>query len=190
METRKPKQFIGVNAMLKDFIRRSELIFMLVICALAVGCGKPPAVVEKAPLVCSQVIKMDGIGQSASYFGEVRGRYETQLAFQISGKIIKRNVDLGSSVQSGEALMEIDTKDIAQTVNSSSAQVYSAQAQLQLAENNLNRYKQLLEQNAISRAQYDQYQSAYDVAAAAVRQTSAQYAQGTNQFLFHRPVLR
>ena len=72
--------------------------------------------------------------------------------------------------------MEIDPKDINQTVNAN-----AAQSQLKLAENNLNRYRQLYEQNAISRAQLDQYQSAYDSAVAAVQQTSAQYMQGANQ---------
>ena len=167
--------------MVKVFARKVAPIIILTICLLLTGCGKTETVVEKPTLVRSQTVTMDATGQSASYSGEVRGRHETQLAFQVTGKIIKRNVDLGSVVQPGDALMELDPKDIEQTVNINTAQVYSAQSQLKLAENNLNRYKQLYEQNAISRAQYEQYQSAYDVAVAAVRQMSAQYAQGTNQ---------
>lgn len=155
------------------------VIFML--CLTLSGCSKTETAKEEMPFVRSQIVKLDGTGQNASYSGEVRGRYESQLAFQVNGKIIKRNVDLGSVVKPGDALMEIDAKDIAQNVNISSAQVYSAESQLKLAENNLSRYRQLYEQNAISRAQYDQYQNAYDAAVAAVRQTSAQYTQGVNQ---------
>ena len=124
---------------------------------------------------------MDDFGQSASYAGEVRGSYETPLSFQVSGKIIKRNVELGSVVHPGDILMEIDSKDIQQTVNINSAQVYSAESQLNLAQSNLERYRQLLEQGAVSRAQFDQYQNTYEVALAAVRQLSAQYVQGANQ---------
>lgn len=80
--------------------------------------------------------------------------------------------------------MEIDARDIRQTVNISSAQVSSAQAQLTLAQNNLERYRALYEQGAVSRAQLDQYQNSYEVALAAVRQTSAQYAQGANQLSY------
>ncbi len=156
-------------------------IVILMVCLILAGCSKTETAKEEIPFVRSQIVKMDGTGQSASYSGEVRGRYESQLAFQVNGKIIKRHVDLGSVVKPGDALMEIDSKDIAQTVNMSSAQVYSAESQLKLAENNLNRYRQLYEQNAISRAQYDQYQNAYDAAVAAVRQASAQYTQGVNQ---------
>jgi RND family efflux transporter MFP subunit len=52
---------------------------------------------------------------------------------------------------------------------------------LSLAETNLERYRNLYEQGAASRMQLDQYQNAYDVALAAVRQASAQYTQGANQ---------
>ncbi|SEJ82663.1 RND family efflux transporter, MFP subunit [Propionispira arboris] len=119
--------------------------------------------------------------QGSTYSGEVRGRYESQLAFQVSGKIIKRYVELGTLVNAGDVLMEIDAKDIQQTVNNNAAQVASAQSQVKLAESNLNRYRQLLDQTAISQAQYDQYVNAYNVAVAALQQASAQYAQGANQ---------
>lgn len=145
------------------------------------GCSNTEIVKEEVPLVRSQTIKMDVMGAVTNYSGEVRGRYETQLAFQVSGKIIKRKVELGSVVNSGDVLMEIDRKDIEQTVNMSGAQVASAQSQLSLAEANLARYRTLCEEGAISRAQLDQYQNAYEVALAAMHQSSAQYTQGTNQ---------
>jgi len=145
------------------------------------GQHQPKPVADEIALVRTTTVGLTNTAQEYTYSGEVRGRYESQLAFQVGGKIIKRHVDLGSVVQVGDALMEIDPKDINQTVTANAAQVYSAQSQLKLAENNLNRYRQLYEQNAISQAQLDQYQSAYDAAVAAVRQTSAQYVQGTNQ---------
>ena len=45
---------------------------------------------EQPPLVRSIAVKLSGAEQSAKYAGEVRGRYESQLAFQVSGKIIRR----------------------------------------------------------------------------------------------------
>ncbi|MDU2064580.1 MAG: efflux RND transporter periplasmic adaptor subunit [Sporomusaceae bacterium] len=136
---------------------------------------------EEAVVVRTAVIGKNGAAQGYTYAGEVKGRYESQLAFQVNGKIIKRNVQLGSAVQAGDILMQIDSRDLQQTVNSSSAQVYSAESQRVLAESNLNRYQQLLDKGAISRAQYDQYVNAYNVAVAGVRQASAQYVQGENQ---------
>lgn len=168
---------------MKKSIASCTAIFILGLSFTLTGCSKT-TVKEEIPLVRAQVFKMDGYGQDATYSGEVRGRYESQLAFQIGGKVTKRNVELGSVVNPGDVLMEIDAKDIEQTVNISSAQVASAQSQLSLAQNNLERYRKLYEQNAISRMQLDQYQNAYEVALAAVRQSSAQHAQGTNQLSY------
>lgn len=156
-------------------------VSILILAILLAGCARTEPVKEEAPLVRTQKMQLNGNGQSSGYPGEVRGRYETQLAFQVSGKISKRNVELGSVVNAGDVLMEIDAKDIQQTVNITSAQMASAESQLNLAQSNLERYRKLFEQGAVSRAQLDQYENAYEVAAAAVRQTAAQYTQGANQ---------
>ncbi|MBP1763756.1 MAG: efflux transporter, family, subunit [Firmicutes bacterium] len=142
---------------------------------------KPQAIMEDIPIVKTMIIRENGALQTYTYSGEVRGRYESQLAFQVGGKIVRRHVEVGSSVKAGDVLMQIDSKDLQQVVNSGSAQVYSAESQLRLAEINLMRYKQLFEQGAVSRAQYDQYKTSYDVSIAAARQASAQYTQGANQ---------
>jgi len=160
--------------------------------ALTAGCllagvvakthfAKIPIKPESFPVVRTQLIQAANTGQGYTYAGEVRGRYESKLAFQVTGKIIKRNVQLGSIVNAGDVLMQMDAKDIQQTVSSHSAQVSSAQSQLRLAEINLSRYRQLLDSGAISHAQYDQYVNAYDAAAAAVQQAAAQYTHGANQ---------
>ena len=157
------------------------LVLLLLLTGILTGCSRTTPAKAEAPLVRTQTVKSDAAGQGSVYSGEVRGRYESQLAFQVSGKVIRRNVDLGTAVKTGDALMEIDTKDVRQTVALSSAQVDAARAQLNLAESNLNRYRQLFEQSAISRAQLDQYQTAYDAAAASLEQATAQYGQGVNQ---------
>jgi len=167
--------------MMSKALTRYAGVSMLILAILLAGCARTEPVKEEAPLVRTQKMQLNGNGQSSGYPGEVRGRYETQLAFQVSGKISKRNVELGSVVNAGDVLMEIDAKDIQQTVNITSAQMASAESQLNLAQSNLERYRKLFEQGAVSRAQLDQYENAYEVAAAAVRQTAAQYTQGANQ---------
>lgn len=158
----------------------------VVLAAIAVGItvtkhAKSAEIVEEVVLVRTAVVGRAAAAQNYTYSGEVKGRFESQLSFQIGGKIVKRHVQLGSIVNAGDVLMEIDAKDVKQTVNSNAAQVYSAESQVRLAENNLNRYQKLFEGGAISAAQLDQYKSAYDVAVASVHQASAQYAQGSNQ---------
>ncbi len=140
-----------------------------------------PTAPEVIPLVRTAVVRADENGAQHTYSGEVRGRYESPLAFRVGGKVTQRYVQAGSAVKAGDLLLELDPKDLQQAVNSTAAQVASAESQLKLAESNLARYRQLYEQGAVSQAALDQYQNAYDVAQAAARQAGAQYAQGSNQ---------
>lgn len=169
-------------------IKQKKMLYLLAtaaLCLIAIWFwqthNQPAVPAAASPLVRTAVAGAAKGAACLTYAGEVRGRYESQLAFQVSGKIIKRNVQLGSTVQAGDVLFAIDPRDIEQTVTSGSAQVYSAQSQLKLAANNLQRYRQLYAQNAVSLAQLDQYENAYELAQAAVQQAVAQYSQNTNQ---------
>ncbi|MBP2643566.1 MAG: efflux transporter, family, subunit [Firmicutes bacterium] len=158
---------------------------IILLCSVALFIGRHQFSSNTSPeniaLVKASTVQIGSSTNGNTYSGEVRGRYETQLAFQVGGRIVKRNVDLGSVVHAGDVLMQIDAKDIQQTVNIGSAQVAAAESQLQLAANNLNRYRQLYQDGVVGRAVYEQYQSAYDSAVAAVQQANAQYAQGSHQ---------
>ena len=147
---------------------------------LTYGDAKPAP--DEAPtLVRTAIVGKTAAEQQHVYTGEVRGRYETQLAFQVGGRIIDRRIEAGSVVRAGDALVQIDPRDLRQTVNSGAAQATSAASQLQLAENNLNRYKQLAAIGAVSRAVYEQYVHEYQAAQAGAQQAAAQYEQGANQ---------
>lgn len=144
------------------------------------------AVGETLPLVRTIVVSSVNSGEQYAYSGEVRSRHESQLAFQVGGKIIARNVELGSIVRQGQTLMQIDAKDVEQSVVSQQAQVAQAKSQLQLAGQNLKRYLQLFTEDVISRSQLEQYQTAYDVALARHEQTLASHAQSTHQLDYTR----
>lgn len=119
--------------------------------------SQPQIVEEELPTARTLVVGAKKEAQSYAYAGEVRGRYESKLAFQVNGKIVKRNVQLGSAVQAGDVLLQIDPKDVQQTVSSMNAQVASAQSQLRLAEKNMERYQRLCQSGAVSQMVYDQY---------------------------------
>ncbi|NLH44627.1 MAG: efflux RND transporter periplasmic adaptor subunit [Acholeplasmataceae bacterium] len=173
---------------LKSLSKKKKIYLTLALgCVIFVGLfllkttGAQNTKAESIPLVRTTVVGSKEGVDSYSYPGEVHARYEKQLAFQVSGKVIKKNVQPGSNVNAGDVLLEMDPKDIAQIVNSSLAQVNSATSQLRLAESNLDRYRQLYEQNAVSRAQLDQYENSYEVARSAVQQARALYEQSSNQ---------
>ena len=160
-------------------LKRKFLAGMLVVGITLAGCAKevePP----KPPVVKVQQVKFTNAAREENYSGVVRGRYETNLSFQVGGKIISRDVQTGSLVRAGEILMTLDPKDIAEQSHSADAQVASARAQLQLAKANLDRYSELFKSEAIAAAVLDQYQTQYDAAKAAYDAAIAQAQQSQN----------
>ena len=144
------------------------------------GCGSQEKAADKPLLVKTQQAGVGMAAQNGAYAGTVKGRYETNMSFQVGGQIIARNVQVGSRVRAGDVLMVIDGRDVIQQSNQGDAQVASARAQLDLAKRNLSRYTQLFYENAVSRATLDQYQANYDAAFATYRSALAQQAQGHN----------
>lgn len=152
---------------------------ILVVGILLSGCGKDVAV-PKPPVVKVQQVKLSNAAAEENYSGVVCGRYETKLSFQVGGKIVARDVQVGSFVRAGEILMTLDPKDIVEQSHSAEAQVASTQAQLQLAQMNLERYTELFKSEAIAAAVLDQYRAQYDAAKAAHDAAVAQAQQSRN----------
>lgn len=118
---------------------------------------------------------------SAEYPGEVKGRYESNLAFQVAGKINSRLVNIGDKVSKGQVLMQLDTKDVAQGAIASNAALEAAQANYKLAQDNFNRFNELRKQGAISQMVYDNYKTQLAAAEATLRQAQAQASVSGNQ---------
>lgn len=163
---------------------KRNLILLLSIISTAIiftGCFDEEEIFEeKVPYVKTQKVSPVNTATENIYAGKVCGRYETNMSFQVGGQIIRRNVEVGSRVTTGDLLMTIDPKDILQQSNQSDAKVSSALAQLKLAESNLNRYRQLYKDEAIPAVTLDQYQTNYEAAEAEYQEALAASKQGHN----------
>jgi multidrug efflux system membrane fusion protein len=148
------------------------------------GNSRTKAVSVDVPVVKTEVVTLNSASEGYSYSGEVRGRFESQLAFQVSGKITGRNVELGSLVRAGSVLMQIDPVDVQQGVAAAKAQLQAAQSQFKLAKDNMERFKVLYDQKYMSQAEFNRYQNDYDSAEAMLRQAKAQFTQGSNQLKY------
>lgn len=82
--------------------------------------------------------------------GTVHARYETPLAFQVTGRVQLRNVDPGQRVEAGELLFELDPRDFRQAVRVARADVEAAEAELANAEAETRRNADLLDREFIS----------------------------------------
>ncbi len=168
------------------WIRYGMVLALAAALLLAAGCGKDDGKTAKIPFVKTQ--RMGSVTRISPdiYPGSVKARYETNMSFQVGGKILSRNVQAGSRVQAGDVLMTIDPKDVREQAVQGEAQVNSAKAQMDLAQANLHRYAQLYREDVIPAAVLDQYQMNYDAARAAYESALAQSAQAQNALGYAR----
>lgn len=148
--------------------------------ALLVACGKgePVASPPRPAMVVQPLPAGDAM---ETYPGEVRARYEPDLAFRIGGKISKRLVDAGARVKKDQPLAELDPQDVALQLEAARAQVSAAQANLELVRAERDRYKTLLARQMISRSQFDTVENQYRSGEARLKQIRAEFNVANNQ---------
>jgi multidrug efflux system membrane fusion protein len=134
-------------------------------------------------------VKVVRIGDEAaagvmSFAGEVRARYETTLAFRVSGKMIDRLVEVGDRVHKGQRLARLDSNDYQLGRDALNAQLKSARAEQDFARDDLTRYRELLNERVISPAEFDRHDTAYITARERVAVLHAQLNQATNQLQY------
>lgn len=166
---------------MNQFWQQAVFIFTLVGFSLILaGCQQKEA--PSAPLrvvMVAQPITAE-LGKT-SYSGEVRARQETDLSFRVAGKVTQRMVDVGSQVQKGQTLAILDPTDANLQLNSAQAQLDSALSVERTAKTELERYRQLLPENAISRSQFDQIENQYKTARGNAQQARANLDVVSNQ---------
>ena len=85
-------------------------VALVAVLALA-ACSKQAAPPPAPRTVIAQVVGAEPGDGANVYSGEVRARYENDLAFRVGGKIVARYVDVGASVKKGQPLARLDPQD-------------------------------------------------------------------------------
>ncbi|HXV08816.1 MAG TPA: efflux RND transporter periplasmic adaptor subunit [Burkholderiales bacterium] len=148
--------------------------------ALSACAPKQEHAEEVRPVTTVQVAPANG-EQEVRYTGDVRARYETALGFRVPGKIVVREVEVGSSVKRGQLLARLDPSDFRLNIEAARSQLAAAQADFLQAKDDLARYRNLHEQKFVSAAEFDRRQNAHNVAKARLEQAQAQLGVTQNQ---------
>ena len=91
---------------------------------------------------------------------------ETRLSFQVAGKINELLVDEGDYVKKGQVVAILDGDELTKIKQQAQASYGQAQADYNLSEKEYARYKQLVDQNAVSVQDWDVVQNKFNVAKA------------------------
>lgn len=98
--------------------------------------------------------------------GVVEAVKQSTVSAQISGRVTEVNFKVGDFVKQGQVIARIDETTVSQQVAGSQAQVAAARAQWDNARTNLERNRQLVAQNFVSKAALDRAESEYKAAEA------------------------
>ena len=158
-----------------------SLLALAAITATLVACGRgeAPAEVPRRVLV---VHPADGPDAALSaYAGEIRAREESPLSFRIGGKLVKRHVDAGDHVRSGDLLAELDPGDQRLQAQAAQAQLAAADAELKRTTADRARFEALAKDQMVSRSALDAQTAAWRAAEEQARAARAQLDVARNQ---------
>lgn len=128
---------------------------------------------ERRPVAVMTVADARG-GADVRYAGEIRSAFESQIGFQVAGRIVERAVNLGDTVRAGQTLLRLDGADYVRASDSAAAQGSAARTAAATQRADLARSRELLAKGFISPAEFDQQMAAAAQADAQLRVAGAQ----------------
>lgn len=166
---------------------RAGLILSCVLLAPISGCKKAadPVAPEVRP-VRAKTIDTSAIDGVVVLTGTVQAQTEINQSFRIDGRLIERAVDVGDKVKPGQLIARLDPQNEESALQSARAQLAGANAQLVEARANYTRMADLVVENAVSRAQYDQAKALLQSAEAQVLSVQGQVNLAQNRLSYTR----
>lgn len=153
------------------------------------SCQQEASRTENLPRpVQTETVNLTDYAPTVRLTGEVRARFESDLAFRISGRITQRMVDVGDHVTAGQVLARLDPEQEQATVTAAEASVLAAEAVLRHASSTYGRQKALFAQGFTTKREHDQAEESFRTAQASLDTARSQL--GTTRNHLSDTVLR
>lgn len=157
-------KFIAVSAIVlrtSSSRFRHVRVFLALLTVTLAGCKKKPDVVAPPPIpVTAMEVVVRDQPVYAEQIGQTRGSTEVEIRARVQGFLETINFEQGRLVNKGDLLYTIDPKPYEASLAQAKGALAQAEAALSKAQLDVNRYKPLIEKNAISRQQFDDALSA------------------------------
>jgi len=141
------------------------LIILLGACTKAPEDELPPPLVK----VTVETLQASSLSVTSELSGRIAAPRISEVRARVPGVVIRRVFEEGSDVKQGDVLFEIDPAPLQADLDSAQAGLQRAQADATRTRQQQERYRQLIDSNAISAQEYDNVR-------AAARQASAEVA--------------
>jgi len=148
--------------------------------ALAGACEKapPPAPPEPPEVYVTTVVQKD-VPVYLDLVGQTEGSEDVDVRARVEGFLETMAYREGSFVRKGDLLYTIDQKPLQATLAAAKADKATAQARLDKAANDVNRYTPLVAKQAVSQMELDNARAAQDAARSQVEAATAAVEKAT-----------
>ena len=145
----------------KMMIRTKKFGTLLVAGLMLVACGEEKT---EEPVRTVRVMTVGGAERitNRSWPGRAKATQEVNLAFEVSGRLIERPVDVGDKVTAGDVLARLDPRDFQNALDASTAARNQAAAYR-------SRIARAVKSGAVSQQEYDDAEAKLEVAQADVK---------------------
>ncbi|HET6628973.1 MAG TPA: efflux RND transporter periplasmic adaptor subunit [Woeseiaceae bacterium] len=148
-------------------------LFLLVALAGCHASNAGPRQTPPAPQVSVAAVAVQPIHEWQEFTGRLQAVESVEVRPRVSGYVESVHFDEGSRVKAGDILFRIDARPFQAEVDRLAAEHERARAQLALATSNRERAERLLEENAISREEFDSLSTAEAIASAELASVEA-----------------
>ena len=169
----------------RQLARRGKLIAIVVLVLLALGAGRTifsrmanaraleAGTEERAKQYVKTALPKAGGGQALALPGTLQGFVQAPISARSSGYLKRWTKDIGSRVEKGELLAEIETPEIDQQLTQAIAAREQTASSLSLAKSTVERWEGLRKKDVVSQQDLDERRSAVSQAQANVAAADA-----------------
>ena len=121
---------------------------------------------DSAPSVQVTTVQRASAGTELVLPGTIQALHESAIYARVTGYVKRWTADIGSIVRTGQLLAEIDAPELSQSAEQAQAQLRQTRAALGLAQADLDRWKSLARDSAVTGQELDQKRAAFEAAQA------------------------
>ena len=152
---------------MKQMAIQRLLAIAIVSSGLAACGGSEPPPPPPPPAVEYEIAGTQPITASYEFVARTRAKEDTDIQSRVTGTITERNFAEGQAVEEGSLLFKIDPRPYQAALASANAELSRAESAITVANRNLNRGEELVDDGYISDAEMDKLRNELDSARAA-----------------------
>jgi membrane fusion protein, multidrug efflux system len=136
------------------WMRTAGLTAFTVTCAGLAGCNKP-APPPASPQVVVATVEARDTAVTSEWLGTTEGAVDAEIRAQVQGYLTSREYKEGQLVKKGDLLFRIDPAPFKAAQDQARGVLGSAQANLEREHQNVERYRPLVAEGAVSRQEFE-----------------------------------